>query len=286
MTATSRVARRRVVGNAMFQGAVSAAVLVGAIPFVLIVFFLLRKGLPVVLNPDFFTQVEHPAGFPGGGMKNAIVGTLMILAIASLIAVPIGIFAGVYMAEYGQNRLGDALRFISDVLTSLPSIVLGIFAYSLLVATTGHFSAIAGSVALAVLMMPVVLRTTEAAMVLVPNAVREAGYALGIPRWRVTLRVVIPTALGGITTGVLLAMARAAGETAPLLFTALGSPFLNLDPTKPTQTLSLIVYHNALTPYPDLQDEAWGAALLLVVMVTLAGIAARIYVARLQRMSR
>jgi phosphate transport system permease protein len=262
-----------------------SAVIIGVLPFLLVVFFLLRKGLPVLLNLDFYTQVEHPAGVPGGGMKNAIAGTLLIIAMASVMSVPIGVLAGIFLAEYGKNRLGDTVRFVSDVLTSLPSIILGIFAYSLLVATLGHFSALAGSLALAVLMLPTLLRTTEASMVLVPVSVREAGYALGVQRWRVTMSVVLPAASGGITTGILLGLARAAGETAPLLFTSLGSPFLNLDPSKPTQTLSLIVFRNALLPYPDLQNQAWGAALLLVLLVTAAGILARVYVARLQRWS-
>lgn len=275
-------ARRRL-SAMVFEGAVLAAVAVGLAPLVIIVVFLVRKGAPVLLNIDFYTQVEHPAGVPGGGLANAIVGTLMIIAMASALAVPLGIMAGVFVSEYGRNRVGDTVRFVSDVMTSLPSIVLGIFAYSVLVATLKHFSAVAGALALAVLMLPTVLRTTEASMVLVPNSVREAGHALGIRQWRVTTSLVLPAAAGGITTGVMLAVARAAGETAPLLFTSLGSPFLNFDPSKPTQTLSLIVFRNALLPYKDLQDQAWGAALLLVIAVSVTGILARIYVGRLKR---
>jgi phosphate transport system permease protein len=220
---------------------------------------------------------------PGGGVLNAIVGTIEIVGVGSLLAVPVGILVGIFLSEYGRDRVGDTVRFISDVLTGLPSIAFGIFAYTILVATLGHFSAVAASIALAVLMLPVILRATETAMVLVPGSLREAGLALGAPRWRVTVEVVVPAALGGIVTGALLAMARAAGETAPLLFTALGNDYLQLNPLRPMGALSLTVFRNALLPYASLQDQAWAAGLLLVLLVAATNVLARIYVRRIQQ---
>ena len=171
-----------------------------------------------MLTPGFFTDPPHPQGVPGGGVLNAIIGTLEIVGIGSLLAVPVGALIGIFLSEYGRNQIGNTVRFISDVFTGLPSIAFGIFGYTVVVLTTHHFSALSASIALAVLMLPVILRATETALVLVPNSLREAGLALGAPRWRVTLEIIVPAALGGIVTGALLAMARAAGETAPLLF--------------------------------------------------------------------
>ncbi len=273
----------RIVIDRLVTGLIAIAVALAAIPVIVLLLFVLIKGLPGMLAPGFFTQSFHPYGVPGGGVLNAIVGTLEIVGIASLLAVPVGTLIGIFLSEYGRNRLGDTVRFISDVLTGLPSIAFGIFAYTILVATLGHFSAISGSVALAVLMLPVILRATETALVLVPQSLREAGLALGAPRWRVTMEVVVPAALGGVVTGALLAMARAAGETAPLLFTALGNDYLQLDPLRPMGALALTVFRNALLPYTNLQDQAWAAALLLVLVVGLTNVLARIYVRRIQR---
>jgi phosphate transport system permease protein len=258
-------------------------VMLTAIPILVLLLFVVIKGLPGLLEPGFFTSPPHPVGVPGGGVFNAIIGTLEIVGIGSLLAVPFGALVGIFLSEYGRNRLGDTVRFISDVLTGLPSIAFGIFGYTVLVATLHHFSAISASVALAVLMLPVVLRATETALVLVPQALREAGLALGAPRWRVTIEIVVPAALGGIVTGALLAMARAAGETAPLLFTALGNDFTQLNPLQPMGALSLTVFKNALLPYTELQNQAWAAALLLVIMVALTNILARLYVRRIRR---
>jgi len=207
----------------------------------------------------------------------------VIVGIGSLLAVPIGSLIGIFLSEYGRNQLGDAVRFISDVLTGLPSIAFGIFGYTVVVLTTHHFSAISASIALAVLMLPVILRATESALVLVPQSLREAGLALGAPRWRVTLEIVVPAALGGIVTGGLLAMARAAGETAPLLFTAFGNDIVQTNPFQPMGALALTVFRNALVPYTNLQDQAWAAALLLVMLVATTNILARVYVRRIQR---
>lgn len=258
-------------------------VMLAAIPVLVLLLFVVLKGLPGILTPGFFTDPPHPQGVPGGGVLNAIIGTVEIVGVASLLAVPVGALIGIFLSEYGRNQVGDTVRFISDVLTGLPSIAFGIFAYTVVVLTTHHFSALAASIALAVLMLPLILRATETALVLVPQSLREAGLALGAPRWRVTLEIIVPAALGGIVTGALLAMARAAGETAPLLFTTLGNDIVQTNPLQPMGALALTVFRNALLPYPNLQDQAWAAALLLVIMVAVTNIFARLYVRRIQR---
>jgi phosphate transport system permease protein len=273
----------RIMLDRLVTALIVLCVMLTAIPILVLLLFVVIKGLPGLLAPGFFPSPPHPVGVPGGGVFNAIIGTLEIVGIGSLLAVPFGAMVGIFLSEYGRNRLGDTVRFISDVLTGLPSIAFGIFGYTVLVATLHHFSAISASVALAVLMLPVVLRATEAALVLVPQALREAGLALGAPRWRVTLEIVVPAAVGGIVTGALLAMARAAGETAPLLFTTLGNDFTQLNPLQPMGALSLTVFKNALIPYTELQNQAWAAALLLVIMVAITNILARIYVRRIGR---
>jgi phosphate transport system permease protein len=273
----------RVIIDRIVTALVVLCVMIAAIPTLVLLLFVLIKGIPGLLTPGFFTDVPHPIGFPGGGVLNAIIGTLIIIGGASLLAVPFGVLVGIFLSEYGRNRLGNTVRFVSDVLTGLPSIAFGIFGYTVLVATLGHFSALSASVALAVLMLPVILRATESALVLVPQSLREAGLALGAARWRVTLEIVVPAALGGIVTGALLGIARAAGETAPLLFTALGNDLLNTNPLRAMGALALTVFRNALSPYSNLQDQAWGAALLLVLLVAITNILARFYVRRIQR---
>ena len=266
-----------------FGALIAVSVMLAAIPVLVLLFFVVIKGLPGLVTPGFFTDPPFPQGVPGGGVFNAIIGTLEIVGIGSLLAVPIGSLIGIFLSEYGRNQVGDAVRFISDVLTGLPSIAFGIFGYTVVVLTTHHFSAISASIALAVLMLPVILRATESALVLVPQSLREAGLALGAPRWRVTLEIVVPAALGGIVTGGLLAMARAAGETAPLLFTAFGNDIVQTNPFQPMGALALTVFRNALVPYNNLQDQAWAAALLLVMLVATTNILARFYVRRIQR---
>jgi len=273
----------RILLDRVIGALVVLCVMLAAIPVLVLFVFVIIKGLPGMLTPGFFTQSPHPQGVPGGGVLNAIIGTLEIVGIGSLLAVPIGALIGVFLSEYGRNQVGDTVRFISDVLTGLPSIAFGIFGYTVVVLTTHHFSALSASIALAVLMLPVILRATETALLLVPQALREAGLALGAPRWRVTLEIVVPAALGGIVTGALLAMARAAGETAPLLFTTLGNDIVQTNPLQAMGALALTVFRNALVPYPNLQDQAWAAALLLVIMVAATNILARVYVRRIQR---
>ena len=268
--------RIRALVDRLVGGLIVLCVSVAAIPVLVLLLFVLINGLPGMLTPGFFTDPPYPQGVPGGGVLNAIIGTLEIVGIGSLLAVPVGALIGIFLSEYGRNQVGNTVRFISDVFTGLPSIAFGIFGYTVVVLTTHHFSALSASIALAVLMLPVILRATETALVLVPNS-------LGAPRWRVTLEIIVPAALGGIVTGALLAMARAAGETAPLLFTAFGNDIVQTNPWQPMGALSLTIFRNALVPYPNLQQQAWAAALLLVALVAATNILARIYVRRIQR---
>jgi phosphate transport system permease protein len=266
------------------RAAVSAAYALTAlalVPLGLVLAYTIAKGLPAVTHLEFFTNVERPVGIPGAGVAHAIVGTLILVGIASLGAIPVGVLGGIFLAEYGVSRLADWVRLASDVLIGTPSIAIGLFAYALLVAPFHHFSGVAGSAALAVLMLPIVMRTTESAVRLIPGGLRESGLALGLPRWRVSLQLILPAAAPGVITGGLLSVARASGETAPLLFTSFGNPFLSVDPTQSIEALPHIVYKYALLPYPSLQEQAWGAALVLVVMVLIINLASR-YVLRRQ----
>src|SRR5712691_10038644 len=237
------------------------------VPLGLVLWFTIVKGLPAVTSLEFFVNSQRPSGIPGSGVANAIVGSAIIVGLASVAAIPIGVLSGVYLVEYGSGRWASWVRLASDVLVGAPSIALGLFAYALVVVPQHHFSGTSASVALAILMLPVVIRTTESAVGLIPNGLRESGLALGLPRWRVSLQLILPAAAPGVITGALLAVARASGETAPLLFTSLGNTLFRVDPTQAIQALPLTVYQYALLPYKSLQDQAWGAALVLVVMV-------------------
>ena len=219
-------------------------------------------------------------------MANAIAGTAIMVGLASLLAIPAGVVGGVDLAEYGHRRLAGWIRLACDVLVGTPSIAIGLFGYALFVAPFHHFSAFAASLALAVLMLPVLMRTTESAVALIPGGLREAGLALGLPRWRVSLQLVVPAAAPGVITGALVAIARASGETAPLLFTTLGNRFFNLDPTKQMSSLPLIVFHDARTPYDDLNQTAWGAALVLVVLVLIINLGSRFVLRRQMALAR
>jgi phosphate transport system permease protein len=241
---------------------------------VLILGNLIAKGVSSI-DWAFFTRSPVPAGQAGGGVANAIVGTAIIVGVAALIGVPIGVGAGMYLAEYGSGRLGFLVRFIADVLNGTPSIVVGIVGWTLIVKPTGHFSALAGSVALAILMIPMLARTTEEMVRLVPNSLREAALALGYPRWRTSLKVVARTAMGGIVTGCLVGIARIAGETAPLLFTALGNLNFTLNVNQPMQTLSLQIYVYATGPFDEWHRLAWASALVLMGLVLIISLAAR-----------
>jgi phosphate transport system permease protein len=269
---------RRLTDHAMTGIAVLTVVLVLA-PLIAIFGYLVYRGVGSI-NWAFLTQVPKPPGEVGGGMANAIVGSIFILGIASIIGVPLGIGAGIYLAEFGRNRFGSAIRFTADVLNGVPSIVIGIVAYAIVVLRQGHFSALAGGVALAIMMVPTISRTTEEMLLLVPQALREAAYGLGVPRWRTTLSITLRTATSGVITGVMLAFARVAGETAPLLFTALGNEFWSLRLNQPTAALPLQIYRYALSPYDDFHRQAWAGALVLIVLIVTAVAAVRFVVRR------
>ena len=269
--------RRRVTDHVMTGLAMLTVVLVLA-PLVAIFGYLVYRGVGS-LNWAFLTQIPKPVGEVGGGMANAIVGSLMILGIASIIGVPFGIGAGIYLAEFGRNRLGSAIRFTADVLNGVPSIVIGIVGYAIVVLYQHHFSALAGGVALAIMMVPTICRTTEEMLLLVPQALREAAYGLGVPRWRTTLSIVLRTATSGVITGVMLAFARIAGETAPLLFTTLGNQYWNLRYDQPTAALPLQIYVYANSPYEDWHRQAWAGSFILILLIV-SSIAAVRYVVR------
>jgi phosphate transport system permease protein len=267
--AANKIHWRRRLTNALALGLITLFALIVTVPLFLILGTVVYRGLPA-LNLSFLTQIPKPVGETGGGMANAIVGSLMILAVASGIGVPLGIGAGVYLAEYGRNKWGNIVRFTADVLNGVPSIVIGMTAWALVVVTQGHFSLLAGSVALGIMMIPTISRTTEEVLLLVPQPIREAAWGLGIPHWRTTLSVIIPTASAGILTSIMLAFARIAGETAPLMFTAFGNMFWNTNLGQPTAALPLQIYTYALMPYEQAHQFAWTGALVLIsiIMVT------------------
>jgi phosphate transport system permease protein len=268
----SRTLRRRYVSRG-WLGVMYALTVVALIPLGLVLWFTIVNGLPSVIHPQFFFNSELPPCEPScpavsqAGVGHAIVGTAIMVGIASLIAVPIGILGGIYLAEYGVARWSSWVRLAADVLVGTPSIAIGLFIYTFLVVPLHHFSGFSGAVALAVLMLPIVMRTTEGAVSLIPNGLRESGLALGLPRWRVSLQLILPAAAPGVITGALLSVARAGGETAPLLFTAFGAHILSLNPNAAMQALPVTVFRYALLPYKSLQAQAWGAALVLIILV-------------------
>jgi phosphate transport system permease protein len=262
---------RRIVNAVAITACVMAAALI-LLPLALIVWHLLAKGLPA-LTLGFFMHMPKPVGESGGGMANAIVGTLILVLLGALIAVPVGVGTGVYLAEYGAGRLAAIVRYTADLLSGVPSIVVGVAAYGLVVVPMGRFSAIAGGVALGILMLPTIIRSTEEVVRLVPQSYRHAALALGAPQWRVLLSVVVPAAWGGILTAIMLAVARAAGETAPLLFTALGNRFWSLSLDQPIASLPVFIFDYARAPYDDWNRQAWtGALVLLMLVATVSGL--------------
>jgi phosphate transport system permease protein len=270
--------RRRITDHAMTGVAVLTVILV-LVPLFAIFAYLVYRGVGSI-NWAFLTQTPKPVGEAGGGMANAIVGSAFILALASILGVPVGVGAGIYLAEFGRNRLGDVIRFTADVLNGVPSIVIGIVAYAIVVLSQKHFSALAGGVALAIMMVPTIARTTEEMLLLVPQALREAAYGLGIPRWRTTLSITLRTATSGVITGIMLAFARVAGETAPLLFTAFGNQFWNLRVNQPTAALPLQIFTYAISPYDEWHRQAWAGALVLIILIVTAVAAVRFAVRR------
>jgi phosphate transport system permease protein len=277
--AAAPISRWRRAVNSFATLAAAAAVILVLLPLGAVFGYLVYKGMGSI-NWAFLTQSPKPVGEAGGGMANAIAGSAFILLIASAIGVPIGIGAGIYLAEYGRNQFGNLIRFTADVLNGVPSIVVGIVAYAIVVLSQGHFSALAGGVALAIMMIPTITRTTEEMLLLVPNAVREAAYGLGVSRWRTTLSITLRTATSGVITGVMLAFARVAGETAPLLFTAFGNQYWNWKINQPTAALSLQIFTYAISPFDEWHRQAWAGALILIVLIVLAVSAVRIVASR------
>jgi phosphate transport system permease protein len=260
-----------------------AAVLLALVPLGLILFFAVSQGVQA-LNVEFFTHMPVPVGEPGGGMANAIVGTLLLTAIGAMFAIPIGVMSGIYVAEYRESRLAELVRFSADTLNGVPSIVIGVFVYGLVVLPFRQFSAFAGGVALGVIMIPIITRTTDELLRLVPNSLREGALALGATRGRAVLTVVLPAALPGIMTGIVLALARVAGETAPLLFTAFNNRFFSTSLAQPISSLTVQVFTYAISPYDDWHRQAWAGALVLVAIVLACSQLARLATRRLERM--
>jgi phosphate transport system permease protein len=281
MTVT-RTAAPRTILSALFVGACGLAVLLALVPLAFILFFVLSQGVQS-LSLDFFTHDPVPVGEPGGGMANAIVGTLILTGLAATMAVPIGILSGVYLSEYRGSRFASAVRFAADTLNGVPSIVIGVFAYAVVVLPLRHFSALAGGFALGVMMIPIIARTTEELLLLVPNAMREGALALGATRARAVFSVIVPAALPGIITGVVLALARIAGETAPLLFTSFNNRFFTTSLTQPISSITVQVFTYAISPYEDWHRQAWAGALVLVTIVLICSMAARMAAARVAR---
>lgn len=266
---------RKKVTNFIMMSLTLIASLFAIIPLVFIFYYTISKGI-TYLNLDFFINMPTPVGQPGGGMANAIVGTLILIGIGALIGIPVGIMTGTYLSEFGNNKFGATVRFLIDVLSGIPSIVVGVVAYTLIVVPMKHFSALAGGVALGILMIPTITRTTEEMIKLVPHSLREAGLALGIPKWKTTILIILRTAWKGIATGILLGLSRAAGETAPLLFTALGNRFWSTKILQPIASLTVYIYDYARAPFTDWNNQAWTAALVLILLISVLSLLFRI----------
>lgn len=280
----SRAGRRRLLSNTVVV-LCGAAVVLALIPLAFIFFYVIKQGFSS-LNWDFFTKGPKPVGEAGGGMANAIVGTLILIGIASTIAIPVGLVAGVYLSEYGGKPFASVVRFTADVLNGVPSIVIGIFAYGLAVMPVRRFSALAGGLALGFMMIPIITRTTEELLNLVPTSLREGALALGATRAQAAFSVMVPAALPGIMTGILVSLARISGETAPLLFTAFNNRFFSTRIDQPISSLTVQVYTYAISPYEDWHRQAWAGALVLVAMIFIFSAFARVVTRRLERMHR
>ena len=280
----SRDTRRRILSHVVIT-LCGMAILVALVPLVLVLFHVISQGISS-LNVAFFTEMPRPVGEPGGGMANAIAGSLIVTLIGAVFAIPIGVMSGIYAAEYAGTRIAGAVRFAADTLNGVPSIVIGVFVYTIAVLPFRSFSALAGGLALGIMMIPLIMRTTEELLRLVPPTLREGALALGATRARAVFTVVVPAALPGILTGILLALARIAGETAPLLFTAFNNRFWSTDVTQPISTLTVQVFTYAIAPYEDWHRQAWAGALVLVMMVLICSLLARLATARMERMQR
>ena len=271
--------RLRLLKDSVFKILIIALALISVAPLVLILLYIAQRGLSVI-NWEFITSLPKPVGEKGGGILNALVGTVIIVGIASLLSIPPGIAAGIYMAEQEKSRISSIAKLCIEVLQSVPSIVIGIIAYVWVVMPMRGFSALAGGVALGIMMFPLVVRSTEETIKLIPESLKEAALALGVPYYRAILRVILPAGLSGILTGILVGIARIAGETAPLLFTACGSPYLNINIFKPMSSLPLLIFNYATSPYEEWHKIAWGASFVLVMMILILNIIARVMAKR------
>jgi phosphate transport system permease protein len=268
---------RRKLTDRVVRGLCVLGTVIALIPLASVLYYVLVRGIGGI-NLAFFTELPKPVGETGGGMGHALVGTLKLVGLAGLFGIPPGVLAGIYLAEFGGTKFGQGVRFAADVMSGVPSITVGIFVYTLVVVPMKTFSAIAGGIALAILMLPMVARTTEELLKLVPESLREAALGLGVPKWRATLRIMLRTAAPGIAVGVMLAVARVAGETAPLLFTALNSNLWSSGLNEATASLPVNIYQNAVSPYEDWHRQAWAAALVLLLTVLVLNISARFLV--------
>lgn len=278
----TRDTRRNLLSKA-FVGACALAVLIAMVPLAFVLFFVVSQGIQA-LTPSFFTNMPVPVGETGGGMLNSIVGTLILTGLAAAMAVPIGVISGIYMSEYPGTKLTSIVRFAADTLNGVPSIVIGVFAYGVAVLPFRQFSALAGGLALGIMMIPIIARTTEELLLLVPGALREGALALGATRARAVFSVIVPSALPGIITGVVLALARIAGETAPLLFTSFNNRFFTSDLTQPISSITVQVFTYSISPYEDWHRQAWAGALVLVLFVFICSLLARLATARVARL--
>ncbi|MDR1990316.1 MAG: phosphate ABC transporter permease PstA [Acidobacteriaceae bacterium] len=277
--------RRRAIVSQLFVVFCAASVLLALVPLAFILFFVVREGIQA-LNLEFFVSMPKPVGEVGGGMANSIVGTLILSGLGSLFAIPVGIMSGVYMSEYAGSRMASAIRFAADTLNGVPSIVIGVFVYGIAVLPFKQFSAIAGGLALGIMMIPIIARTTEELLLLVPHTMREGALALGATRARAVFSVVLPAAAPGIITGVVLALARIAGETAPLLFTSFNNRYFTVGLTQPISSLTVQVFTYAISPYQDWHRQAWAGALVLVSLVLLCSLLARFATRKLEGLGR
>jgi phosphate transport system permease protein len=267
--------RTRKIKDKFFKGAVIAFAVLSTVPLLLILFYITKEGISAI-SWDFLFNLPKPVGETGGGIANALVGTLVLIIIASVIAIPLGISMGIYLSEFRKHKFSYYVRLGVDILQGTPSIVIGMIAYLWIVRQMGTFSALSGGIALSIMMLPIIVTTTEETLKMLPNSLKESAFALGVPYYSTVLRIILPAALNGIVTGIVLSIARIAGETAPLLFTAFGSPFMNLDITQPISSLPHVIFTYSTSPYNEFHSLAWGASFILVLFVLLLNLLAKI----------
>jgi phosphate transport system permease protein len=267
--------KTRKIKDKIFKGAVIVFAVLSTIPLLLILFYLAKEGITAV-NWDFLTGLPKPVGEAGGGIANAIIGTFVLIIIASVVAIPLGISIGIYLSEFRKHKFAYYVRLGVDILQGTPSIVIGMIAYLWIVRQMGTFSALSGGIALSIMMLPIIVTTTEETLKLLPNSLKESAFALGAPYYSTVLRIILPAALNGIVTGIVLSIARIAGETAPLLFTAFGSPFMNLDVTQPISSLPHVIFIYSTSPYNEFHSLAWGASFILIILVLIMNISAKL----------